>query len=187
MWSDETRVVVFKNNTTMKGVVIERESTLTVWHICHRTRIPFGHVLIERTCEIKHCKREGATKKRKTNPSTNNKKGTVSKHTKINKQNVWELWSDETRVVVFKITITEGVATKRGERVHLLLPIFVTALVFHLDTSWLNAYARLNTATEGATKKRKTNPPQTTKSTVFKTKNNVWVFHVWQMKLDLSY
>jgi len=37
----------------------ERES-LTAIHICHRTGIPFGHVLVERRCESKHCKREGA-------------------------------------------------------------------------------------------------------------------------------
>ena len=40
---------------------------LTELHICHRTRIPFGHVLIERTCGSKHCK-TGCIKKRKTNP-----------------------------------------------------------------------------------------------------------------------
>ena len=34
-----------------------RESTLTAFHSCHRPRIPFGHVLIERRCTIKHCKR----------------------------------------------------------------------------------------------------------------------------------
>ena len=57
----------------------ERESTLTLFHICHRPRIPFGHVLIELMCTTKHCKREGATKKKKDQPTTNNKKGTVSK------------------------------------------------------------------------------------------------------------
>ena len=54
----------------------------------------------------------------------------------------------------------------RRERVHLLLAIVVTAPVFQLDTSWLNADAFSNTAREGATKKRKTIPPQTTRGTV---------------------
>jgi hypothetical protein len=40
-----------------------------------------------------------------------------------------------------------------GERVHLLFSILVTAPVFHLDKSWLNARAEPNTAREGATKK----------------------------------
>jgi hypothetical protein len=77
-------------------------------------------------------------------------------------QNVWEVWSDETRVVVYsKYTTTEGVAT---ERVHLLLPIFVTAPVFQLDTSELNADAWRNTARERVQqRKRMTIPPQTTK------------------------
>ena len=60
-----------------------RESTLTVIHICHRPRIPFGHVLIERRCAIKHCKR-GCNKEKKDQPTTNNKKGTVSKTQKQN-------------------------------------------------------------------------------------------------------
>ena len=59
-----------------------------------------------------------------------------------------------------------------NSRVHLLPSIYFTAPVFHLDTSWLNARAWWNTAREGATKKRKTNPPQTTtKSTVSKIQN----------------
>ena len=49
-----------------------RESTLTGYHSCHRPRIPGRHVLIERRCLIKHCKkREGCNKeKRKTKPTT---------------------------------------------------------------------------------------------------------------------
>ena len=60
-------------------------------------------------------------------------------------------------------TTTEGVPQREGEGVHLLLAIFVTAPVFQFDTSELNAAALLNTARreKGATKKRKTNPPQT--------------------------
>jgi len=57
-------------------------------------------------------------------------------------------------------------------RLHLLLAIFVTAPVFHVDTSWLNTDAPLNTAREGATKKRKTNPPQTTKKVPFQKHKN---------------
>ena len=90
------------------------ESTLTAIHSCHRTRIPVGHVLIERFCVIKHCKRAGCNREKKDQPTTNNKKGTVSKNTKSKQQNVWELWSDDTRVVVYsKYTTAEGVATER--------------------------------------------------------------------------
>ena len=55
-----------------------RESTLTFRHSCHRPRIPFGHVLIEHRCDSKHCKR-GCNKEKKDQPTTNHKKGTVSK------------------------------------------------------------------------------------------------------------
>ena len=76
--------------------------------------------------------------------------------------------------VVLKNTTTEDVwPQQRGkERFHLLPIIVVTSPVFHLDTSWLNTDAELNTAREGATKKMKdqpTNPP-TTKVTVSKHK-----------------
>jgi hypothetical protein len=46
--------------------------TLTATHTCHRTRIPFGHVLIERSCVIKHCKR--GCKKEKKVPKKNQQK-----------------------------------------------------------------------------------------------------------------
>jgi len=74
---------------------------------------------------------------------------------------------DEPRDVVYiQIhTTTEGaVATERKrERVHLLFCIVVTAPVFQVDTSELNADADINTAKreKGATKKRKTNPSHT--------------------------
>ena len=52
----ETRVVVLKNKN-MEGVATERESTLTLIHICHRTRIPIRHALVELRCTSKHYKR----------------------------------------------------------------------------------------------------------------------------------
>ena len=137
--TERVRIVIRCNSyskTTTEGVAIEREreSTLTVYHSCHRTRIPFGHVRIERWCDSKHCKRQ----KTKTNK----------------KQNVWEVWSDETRELsyIFKNIATEGVATERRREsacVHLLPSILVTAPVFHLDTSWLNTDAVWNTAMKG--------------------------------------
>jgi len=59
----------------------ERAITLTVLHSCHRTRIPVGHVLIERRCAHKHCKkREGCkTKKRKTKSHHTNTTSTRSR------------------------------------------------------------------------------------------------------------
>ena len=65
-----------------------RESTLTAIHSCHRPRIPFGHVLIERRCAIKHCKR-GCNKEKKdqTHHTNNNNKVPFQKHkTKITKR-----------------------------------------------------------------------------------------------------
>ena len=247
----------------------ERESTLTLFHICHRPCIPFGHVLIKLRCALKHCKkREG------THTQTTTKQGPVSNHKQTQKeQHVWDLWPDELRVVVYlhhttpqrkapwlterkrehtyyprhdwthrrhktlqekregcnKVKerpepTTQTRTTKsrfkpqtkgqkghnvwdlwpdeprvvvhyifnntpqrkapwpqRGrERVHLLYAIFVTAPVFHFETSWLNAYAWWNTARreKGATKKKTTKPTTqtTTKKVPFQTttenKNN---------------
>ena len=53
LWSDETRVAILKTRQrTQRG----GEITLTASHSCHRTCIPFGHVLIEHRCSIKRCK-----------------------------------------------------------------------------------------------------------------------------------
>jgi hypothetical protein len=69
----------------MEGVAIEREReyTLTVVHNCHRTRIPFGHVLIEHRCEKKHCKKRKCNKeKNKEQPTTKTTKRYRSKNKK---------------------------------------------------------------------------------------------------------
>ena len=55
------------------------ENSLTLLHSCYRPRIPFGHVLIECRCSIKHCN--------------------SFKNTEQNNR-TWELWSDEIRVFV---------------------------------------------------------------------------------------
>ena len=55
-----------------------------------------------------------------------------------------------------KNTMTEATI----QILHLLLSIVVTAPVLHLDTSWLNTDASLNTAREGATKKERKRLPQ---------------------------
>ena len=89
----------------------EGESTLTGIHSCHRRRIPFGHVLIERRCVHKHCKRR-CNKEKKDQHTTNNKEEYRFKNTqtKITKS-CEKLRSDETRVVVYsKYTTAEGVA-----------------------------------------------------------------------------
>ena len=73
-------VVVYSKDTTAEAVATVRKvSTLTLIHSCHRPRIPFGHVLIERRCLIKHCKKRGCNKEKKYQPTRTHKKGTVSK------------------------------------------------------------------------------------------------------------
>ena len=56
-----------------------RESTLTLIHICHRPRIPFGHVLIEHRCVIKHCTRGCNKEKKDQTHHKQQQQGTVSK------------------------------------------------------------------------------------------------------------
>jgi hypothetical protein len=142
----DTRVVVYSKtqqlySTTQqrgKGVATEereRESTLTVTHIYHRICFPIGQVLIERSCVTKHCKREGATKKRKTNPPqhTTNKKVPFQTHKTKRTTRV--------RIVIIRNTKLElsyfckihhhngrrRRGRREGQRVHLLLYIVVTA------------------------------------------------------------
>ena len=61
------------------------ESTLTGMHSCHRPRIPFGHVLIERRCVNKHCKR--GCSKEKEKPTHHNQQKRVPFQTRNNKNN----------------------------------------------------------------------------------------------------
>ena len=111
-----------------------RESTLTLLHICHRTRNPVGHVLIERRCVIKHCKR-GCNKEKKDQPTTNNKKHRFKNtETKNNKT------SENCDPMKLELSYIQKHNNGRrghieGERVHLLQYIVVTAPVFQLDTS----------------------------------------------------
>jgi len=70
------RVVVYIFNNTLQRKEApwpqrgrERESTLTVTHTCHRSRIPGGHVLIERRCFMKHCKKREGCNKEKIEPN----------------------------------------------------------------------------------------------------------------------
>ena len=123
----------------------ERESTLTLLHICHRPRIPGRHVLIERRCPIKHCKKRERVQQRKEKDQThhtnnnNNKGSRVSNHKPKQRTKTCEN-CDPTNLkmsYVFNNTPqTQGaVATERKrERVHLLLAILVTAPVFQVDT-----------------------------------------------------
>ena len=106
-------------------------------------------VVYKRRCGLKHCKRRenGATKKKeRPNPTHRQQpQGHVSNHNQKQEQHVWDLCPDEPRDVVYiqQHTTTEGaVANREGERVHLLDVIVVTAPVFQVDTSWLNADAR---------------------------------------------
>ena len=67
----------------------ERESTLTLLHTFHRTRIPFGHVLIERICAKKHCKR-GCNEAKKEQPTTQRPKRFRFKNRKAKNNNTCE-------------------------------------------------------------------------------------------------
>ena len=102
--------------------------------------------------------KEGATKKKKR-PTHHKPQKRVPFQTHKNKKNkTCENCDPMTLecVVHSKYTTAEGVATERDRREYLLASIVVTAPVFHLDTSELNADASRNTAREGATKNNKT-------------------------------
>ena len=86
------RIYVQQHTTHHNGATErERESTLTALHSCHRPCIPGGHVLIERRCGLKHCKkREGCNKEKKdqTHRTNNNEQGPVSNHNQKQEQHV---------------------------------------------------------------------------------------------------
>ena len=65
-----------QNTQRWKAWPTERggESILTGIHICHRPCIPFRHVLIERRCTPKHCKRGCNKEKKDHNPPQTTKK-----------------------------------------------------------------------------------------------------------------
>jgi hypothetical protein len=100
------------------------------------------------------------------------------------------LWPDEPRDVVYiqQHTTTEGaVANREEERVHLLPYIDVTAPVFQVDTSWLNADAYWNTARreKGATKKRKDQTHHTNNNKRYRFKpHQKQEQHVWDLWPD---
>jgi len=148
VWSYETRVVVYYSKSQQRKAWPQREgeSALTAVHSCHRARLPFGHVLIERRCGLKHCKRE-CNKEKKAQQQTRYR---------------FKIQNRTTECEHCGGHIEREAAEDRD---HLLYPIFITAPVFHVDTFWLNTDASTNTArVEGA--QRKINPPYRSKNKI---------------------
>jgi len=132
--------------------------------------------------------REGATKRRKNHNQQKRYRLETTNTKRRKRVRIVIRWNSSCRT--FKIDNSGRRGHREGERVHLLRSIVVTAPVFHLDTSWLNLNALTNTAREGATKKRKTNPPQSTKKVPFQTHNikkNKTCEKCDPMKLELSF
>ena len=145
------------------------ESTLTAIHRCHRTRIPFWYVLIERRCELKHCTKRVQQRKERTTITNNNKRYHSKNKNKITERvRIAIRWNSSCRIQKHN---NGRRAMERGEWVHLLNSILVTAPVFHFDTSWLNACAPKNTAREDATKWKTDQPTTNNKKWRFKKKN----------------
>ena len=127
--------------TTTEGMATERgrESTLTARHSCHRPRIPFRHVLIERRCARKHCKRGCNKEKERPIHHKQQQKYRFIKH-KNKKNRTCENKCGPMTLELLYIQNTQqrkAWPQREGERVHLLSSILVTAPVFHLDKSAL--------------------------------------------------
>ena len=73
---------------------VATESTHTLIHICHRPRVPGGHVLVEHRCAFKHCKTRGSVQQTKqkdqTHHTNNNNKKVPFQITNKNKNNTCE-------------------------------------------------------------------------------------------------
>ena len=132
-WNSRVVVYIQKHSNGRRGHrEKERECmcTLTAFHTSHRPCIPFGHVLIEHRCGMKHCNerwkemRIQQTKKAKTHHKTTTK-STVRK-TNNYRERVRIVWSDEKlELSRLKNTTAEGmtawpqrVRERKGERVH---------------------------------------------------------------------
>ena len=110
--SDETRVVVFKIQTYW--IAYLSPHPYSIW-----TRLDWTHVWLETLQDRVH-------QKKKDQPTTNNK-STVSNY-KTTKQSVWDICQMK-------------LGTYWQTQLRLLRYIVVTALVFHFETSELNACA----------------------------------------------
>jgi len=106
-----------------------RESTLTASHRCHRPSIPFRHVLIERSCVNKHCKKREGCNKKKTKPTPQTTTKVPFQTTNKIKRTI------RVRLVTRRTSSCRIYPTTQQQREHLLQYIVVTAPVFHLDTS----------------------------------------------------
>ena len=187
MWSVENRELsywkIVQKTTTMEGVARgerARDNILTALHICHLSRVPFGHVLIEHRCCIKHCKREGVTRKKERNTArtTQQQKNHSKKKQKYIhvQQNVWELWSDETRELSYskiqKHKNGEGVATEREWEYTYCLP-YLSPQPYSILTRPYWTQLLYKTLQEGCNKEKKeqhTTTKQKSTRTVPKTK-----------------
>jgi hypothetical protein len=90
-----------------------RESTLTVIHSCHRPRIPVGHVLIERRCVPKHCKKRGCNKEEERPTHHKQQKEYRFKNTKQNNKTCENCDPMKLEMSYIQNTTAEGVATER--------------------------------------------------------------------------
>ena len=114
-----------------------RESALTVQHSFHRPRIPFGQILIERRCPLKHCKRGSNKEKERPTHHKQQKRVPFQKNTKTKENKTCEKCDPMKLELSFiqKTQQRKAWPQREGERVHLLEAIYITAPVFHLDTS----------------------------------------------------
>jgi len=73
-----------------------RDNILTALHICHLSRVPFGHVLIEHRCTKKHCKR-GCNKKEREKHSPHH---TTTKEPFQKKTKIYSCTTERVRIVI---------------------------------------------------------------------------------------
>jgi hypothetical protein len=109
-------------------------------------------------------------RKRKNNPPQTTKKVPFQKHTKQKNKTCENCDPMKLGLSYSKHNNSGRRGHREGERVHLLSAIFVTAPVFQVDTSRLNAVAQENTDERVQQTKRKTKPTTNNKEgTVSKT------------------
>jgi hypothetical protein len=182
---------IYSTNTPQRKepwLTERRESTLTASHICHRPCIPFRHVLIERRCTPKHCKRGCNKEKKDHNPPQTTKKVPFQNKKVTKRVRIVIRWNSS--VVYSNTQQRKGVATEREREYTYCFP-YLSPPPYSIWTRPDKTQLRKKTLQEeGATKKRKTNPPQTTKKVPFqkhKIKNNKTCENCDPMKLELSY
>ena len=162
LWSDDTRVVVYSKYTTAEGVATGRKREYTYFYT-YLSPPPYSTWTRSDWTQMLHETLQERVQQRKERPTDHkqNKKVPFQKQNNRTCENCDQM---KLELLFIQTHHNERRGHREGEGIHLLSCIFVTAPVFHLDTSELNLDANRNTARE---RKQKDQPTTNNKKAQF--------------------